>query len=263
MSKHQRGWSWVLTAASCAVAGVMPAAGGCASNHTSNAVPASAPARPAHSATTAAPRAGEPWMQRHLAIVQRVRDSKPDLVFIGDSITQGWEDDGAAVWSAYYGTRAAANAGIGGDRTQHVLWRLENGLAAAMMDHPPRAIVLMIGTNNSNGSDNTAAEIAGGIVAIVQDLRRGLPDTHILLLDIFPRGATPDAQREKNAQASAIAWNEVKSKRLVHRVEIGDRFVNADGSIDPAVMPDFLHLSERGYSIWAEAIEPTIREIMR
>ena len=103
-------------------------------------------------------------MQRHEAINARVKEGSVDLVFIGDSITQGWERRGKDVWTKFYGQRNAANLGIGGDRTQHVIWRLNNGNLAGIA---PKVAVIMIGTNNSGS--NTPAEIADGVTTSYTD----------------------------------------------------------------------------------------------
>ena len=110
------------------------------------------------------------WMRKHERINERAKQGDVDLLFIGDSITEGWAGRGKEVWDKYYGNRKAMNAGIGGDRTQHVLWRLDNGNIDGIN---PKLAVIMIGTNNSNGSDNTAEEIANGTKAIVTEVEIG------------------------------------------------------------------------------------------
>ncbi len=188
-----------------------------------------------------------------------------DVIFLGDSITFGWQREGAKVWDEFYGKRHAVNFGIGGDRTQHVLWRVLNGnldgLAHPRAGHSPRLLVLMIGTNNSNGHDNTAEEIGAGIRACVAAIREKLPDTKVLLLSVFPRGEHLNPQREKNARASRIAAGAADNK-TVFSMDIGDKFLEPDGTLTRAVMPDLLHLSEDGYRRWAAAIEPKVREIL-
>src|SRR4029077_13842354 len=108
-------------------------------------------------------------------------------LFIGDSITDAWQNGGERggkeVWKKYYANRKAMNAGIGGDRTQHVIWRLNNGNIDGIH---PKLTVLMIGTNNTPGNDNTAEEIAEGIKTIVSKVREKIPETKILILGIFP-----------------------------------------------------------------------------
>jgi beta-glucosidase len=203
------------------------------------------------------PRQGQ-QLARHERINHRVKQGNVDLVFIGDSITQGWEGNGKEVWEKYYAKRNAANLGISGDRTQHVLWRLDNGNVDGIS---PKLAVLMIGTNNSNRDDNTAEEIAAGIEAIVKRLREKLPQTKVLVLAIFPRGPKPGPQREKNAKASAIA-SKLADNQNVFFLDVGDKFTAADGTLAADIMPDYLHLSPRGYEIWAAAIEPQVAQLM-
>lgn len=210
----------------------------------------------AHSAVTPAPREADWWTKRHESINARLAKGNVDLLFLGDSITQGWNDN--EVWQKYYARRNAANMGIGGDRTQHVLWRLDHGNED---DISPKLVVLMIGTNNSNGTDNTAEEIADGIGAVVRKLRSKLPETKILLLAIFPRGERPNPQREKNATASRLA-SKLAHGKMIHYLDIGPAFLEADGALTKEIMPDLLHLSLRGYEIWAESIEETVAELM-
>ncbi len=212
-----------------------------------------------HSAITRADREAGWWQARHEAMNTRVAQGNVDLLFIGDSITQGWERNGKAVWDEYYGSRNAVNLGIGGDRTQHVLWRLDHGNIDGIS---PKAAVIMIGTNNSNGPDNTVAEIADGIRAIVAKLRTELPEMELLLLDIFPRGANPNPQRGKILQVNQIVRKLATRDEKVHYLAIGHHFVEADGTISTAIMPDSLHLSPGGYRIWADAIEGELRELM-
>jgi beta-glucosidase len=215
--------------------------------------------KPANTATAPAPREGA-WMQLHEKYLQRAREGHIDLLFLGDSITQGWNDN--AVWERHYAPRHAANMGIGGDRTQHVLWRLDHREVDGIN---PKVVVLMIGTNNIGS--NTPEEIAAGVKAIVGRLREKLPDTKVLLLGVFPRGAnrmpnqTAAELDPRTAQVNEIIKSLDDGKTVIYR-DIGKRFLDADGRIPKDVMPDFLHLSLKGYRIWADAIEPLLWEIM-
>ena len=192
------------------------------------------------------PRSSRPrakaQMARHEKFNERVKQGNVDLMFIGDSITQGWEGAGKDVWDKYYGKRNAVNLGIGGDRTQHVLWRLDHGNIDGIK---PKLAVLMIGTNNSNGADNTAEEIGAGIEAIVKKLREKLPQTKVLILAVFPRGEKPNPQREKNAKASEIA-SKLADNKKVFFLDIGAKFLAADGTLTKEIMPDLLHLEPQG-----------------
>ncbi len=216
------------------------------------------PAENSNTAVTPAPRPDEWWSKRHESFNERIKKGDVDLLFIGDSITEGWGGDGKDAWTRHWAPRKAVNLGIGGDRTQHVLWRLEHGNVDGI--HPKLA-VLMIGTNNSNGKDNTGEEIGAGIAAIVRKLREKLPTTKILVLAIFPRGEKPNPQREKNAQASAIAA-ELADDKMIFYLDIGPKFLTDDGTLSKEIMPDFLHLSPKGYQIWAEATEPHVARLM-
>jgi len=196
-----------------------------------------------------APREGW-WMELHNRFLDRAKKGKVDLLFLGDSITQGWNEN--EVWRRYYEPRNAANFGIGGDRTQHVLWRIQHHELDGIQ---PKVTVLMIGTNNASSS--TPDEIAQGITAIVKEIRSRLPKTKILLLGVFPRGAKPLSVRErlKSVNERIAKLNEPSH---VTFLDISQAFLNPDGTISPDIMPDYLHLSRKGYRIWAESMEPTL-----
>lgn len=208
-----------------------------------------------HSAINPAPRSGN-WMKRHEGFNTKVQANQGniDLAFIGDSITQGWERSGKRVWEVYYGHRKALNLGTGGDRTQHVLWRMDNGNLDGIH---PKVAVIMIGTNNSADDRNTATEMVDGIRAVVKQLRSKLPKTKLLLLGIFPRGDAFNDRRGKILQVNQ-AISRMHDGEFVHYLDIGKEFIDNDGSLSPSIMPDFLHLSTAGYGIWAQAIEPFI-----
>lgn len=214
----------------------------------------------AHSADTPVPRLDSGWQERHKTLNQRATEAgeKAQLIFIGDSITQGWEGQGKEVWARYYAQRNAVNLGIGGDRTQHVLWRLENGNIDGLK---PKAAVVMIGTNNSNGEDNTPGQIVDGVTAIVKKLREKLPETKVLLVAIFPRSENFTAQRGKILQVNQVL-RKLADNQNVYWVDFGHRYLTSDGLIPADLMPDYLHLTKRGYQIWAEALERRISSIL-
>ena len=208
-------------------------------------------------------KTGQPdanFIKRHESFVATAKAGGVDVVFLGDSITAGWGGQNAKpVWDAAFGKYKPANFGIGGDRTQHVLWRISNGELDGIS---PKAAVLMIGTNNS-GSDS-AEGIAKGITAIVKYLREKSPRTKVLLLAVFPRGekAAPNPGREKLKQVNDIVAK-LHDGKNVHYLDIGTKFLEADGSLSKEVMPDFLHLSAKGYQIWADAIGPKLAELVK
>ena len=220
------------------------------------AAPCFAQEKPANDAVVPAPRDAN-WMKRHDSINEKVKAGPVDLVFIGDSITQGWEGAGKNVWAEFYGKRNARNLGIGGDRTQHVLWRLDNGNIDGIK---PKLAVLMIGTNNSGS--NTSEQIAAGVQAIVEKLRAKLPETKVLILAIFPRGADKTVKNRVVNEGTNEIVKKLADDKNVFYLDIGPKFLAADGTLSRDVMPDLLHLNESSYRTWAEAIEPTVKKLM-
>ena len=222
-----------------------------------------------HSAVTPEPRNSKFWQNRFEEINQRTYQDEIDLLFVGDSIAHFWEGTiypdngephlatGQAVWDEYYSHRKAANIGIGNDRTENLLWRLDNGNVDGIS---PKLIVLLIGTNNWRS--NTAPEIADGIVAVVDSLLTKLPQSQVLLMGIFPRGERPNEIRAMMSNASTIAANQLADNKRVIYLDIGEDFLTDDGLLPTNIMPDSLHPSPEGYSIWAGAIEPIISELL-
>lgn len=202
------------------------------------------------------PNAG--FIAAHERFVKIAQEGKTDLLFLGDSITAGWAGQ-KAIWDKAYGAYKPANFGIGGDRTQHVLWRITNGELETIK---PKAVVLMIGTNNV-GAD-TAEGIAKGVTVIVETIRAKQPQAKILLLAVFPRGekAAPNPGRDKLKEVNKIIAK-LDDGKNIHFLDIGEKFMQADGSLTKEIMPDFLHLSSAGYQIWADAITPKLAELMK
>jgi len=193
-------------------------------------------------------------------IQQRVNQvgGQADIIFIGDSITQGWEGSGKEVWARYYAPRHALNLGIGSDHTQHVLWRLDHGHLTGLK---PKAAVVLIGVNNIPTESNTPHMILEGVTAVVQKLRTRLPETKVLLLGIFPFRENFDPQRGKALQINQ-ALRKLDDGRWVHFLDFGYLFIQPDGTISKDMMPDFVHLTPTGYRLWAEAMEPKLAELL-
>jgi lysophospholipase L1-like esterase len=214
--------------------------------------------QPAGSAARPEQRKDAVAARRHEALRERARKGGVDVLFLGDSITQGWEGNGKEVWRKRFEPLRAANFGIGGDRTEHVLWRLTGGRELEGLR--PRVVVLMIGTNNMRV--NSAEEIAGGVTAVVRELNKQLPEAKVLLLGIFPRGAEAhdmfrDKIKEVNKRLAKLEG------RRVRFLDVGDKFLDKEGNLPKEVMPDALHLSAKGYAIWADAIEPALTEMLK
>ena len=208
---------------------------------------------------------GAGWVARHEGFVAQAKQGGIDILFMGDSITDFWRNRGSNVWNQYYAPRHAANFGISGDRTQHVLWRMDNGELDGIK---PKVVVLMIGTNNTGKERdkktprNTVPETIAGVQAVVADIRARLPDSKILLLAIFPRG---DGGQEQQAQINEINPDIAKldDGKMVKFLDIGAKFLDANGTLPTSIMPDLLHPNEHGYQIWADAMNPTLDEMMK
>ena len=200
--------------------------------------------------------------ERHQAFVEEARRGGIECLLMGDSITDWWRRFGIEVYERTFASLRCANFGIAGDRTQGVLWRMENG---ELEGYSPRVMMLMIGTNNLSGrrsTPNTPAEIAMGIATIVAKFRTTFPDAKVLLLGVFPRGAQPtDPYREPIREINELIAS-LDDGEHVRFMDIGDRFLEPDGSISTEVMGDGLHPTARGYEIWADAVLPTFREMM-
>ncbi|MBT6165917.1 MAG: sulfatase-like hydrolase/transferase [Verrucomicrobia bacterium] len=210
-----------------------------------------------HSAIIGEPRKDEWWMKRHQSMNKNAK--KPhDLLFIGDSITQGWEGSGKGTWEKYYGNRKALNLGISGDRTEHVIWRLDNG--NLRNQKKAKAAVVMIGTNNTGHIMQDPTEVRDGVERIVSTLRARCPQAKILLLGVFPRGVKPDDAKRKNNLEINKFISELHNGERIHYLDISDKFLTAEGILTKQVMPDALHPRQKGYEIWAEAIEPKLKE---
>ncbi|MDA7654797.1 sulfatase-like hydrolase/transferase [Akkermansiaceae bacterium] len=210
-----------------------------------------------HSAIIGEPRKDEWWMKRHQSMNKNAK--KPhDLLFIGDSITQGWEGSGKGTWEKYYGNRKALNLGISGDRTEHVIWRLDNG--NLRNQKKAKAAVVMIGTNNTGHIMQDPTEVRDGVERIVSTLRARCPQAKILLLGVFPRGVKPDDAKRKNNLEINKFISELHNGERIHYLDISDKFLTSEGILTKQVMPDALHPRQKGYEIWAEAIEPKLKE---
>ena len=214
-------------------------------------LPTSDPAKPE--------RPNEEWRLRH---AERVADVKShadqlDLLFVGDSITGGWLNIGQAVWEKEFAPLHAANIGIGGSQTQHVLWQLENG---AIDGINPRVVVLMIGVNHLLASpSHQTADIARGISTVVAKLREKLPQTKIILLGTFPKDRISDSPDRLKIQQLNSLMAALDDGCGVRFFDLTSKFLGADGSLSPDVSPDGVHLSPMGYQIWADALTPIIR----
>jgi len=210
--------------------------------------------------TVPAPKIGtaaQKFLERHEQFVKRAKEGNIDVLFLGDSITEGWTK-APEVWKTNYEPLHAVNFGIGGDRTQHVLWRIENG---EVENIHPKVCVLMIGTNNANS--DPADDIARAIEKIVKTVQ-DKTGAKILLLAVFPR----DRERDKNNQMGTIhKVNQIIAKlddgKTIRYLDIGPKFLGDDGHLNQKLFSDGLHPNAKGYQVWADAMRETLGGIMK
>ena len=198
----------------------------------------------------------ESWLKRHNAFNERARQGDVGMLMIGDSITHWWNRDGKETWAHYYVKRNAVNLAISGDRTEHVLWRLENGNIDGIS---PKVAVLMIGTNNhmSSPPEITARDIR----LIVKKLRTKLPKTKVLVLGVFPRGSDDnDGARQINMKVNRLIEN-IGDGEWVHYADISKAFLNGR-RMRGDLIPDGTHPNAKGYAVWAAVMEPFLAKLM-
>jgi beta-glucosidase len=204
---------------------------------------------------------GGTFKPRHESFLRRGKEGPIDVLFLGDSITQRWETSGSEVWQKYYGDKNAANFGIGGDRTQHILWRIEHGELDGIS---PKVLVLMIGTNNSNTDE--APEIVAGVKKIVELIQQKLPNTKLLLLAIFPRNAKRDMPANVPMQRVTAANKELAKMdngKSIRYLDLTNKFLQGHDKLPEEITLDGVHLTPKGYEIWAESMNPLLQEMLK
>jgi lysophospholipase L1-like esterase len=264
--KKLPGVSWLAVMVSLAVltARAQPAPPAAAAPVADKPAVIAAPAPP-RANTAIMPKLSAQFQRAHAGNVELAKKGDIDLLFMGDSITDWWRNTGRgtpiegaipyggkAVFDQHFGALKVANFGIAGDTTQGVLWRLQNGEGEG---YKPKAIMLMIGTNNTG--QNSPPEIAVGIANIVFELRKDFPEAKILLLGIFPRTSGGPSVTAKINEINKII-PALNDNQHVFYMDIGSKFLAADGSLPKEIMSDGLHPTSKGYEIWAEAVHDTL-----
>lgn len=204
--------------------------------------------------------AGFKWKTQEF--IKRGKAGPIGLLFVGDSITAGWEKV-PELWQAEFGRWQPANFGIGGDRTEHVLWRIEQG----MLDgHPPHVLVLLIGTNNLGRKKDVAA-IFKGQQAIIDQIHRRLPKTKLLIMGVLPRGLDMTNGGVKRMREAITAMNaklaQLDDGKLTRFLDIGAGFVDNAGNLNASLVPDGVHPNAEGYKVWANALRPVLADLMQ
>jgi lysophospholipase L1-like esterase len=198
------------------------------------------------------------WKKRVSKIRTTPGREKSRVVFIGDSITEGWTDVAPLVWETAFKEYLPLSLGIGGDQTQNVLWRMDQG---ELIGIDPKVVVLLIGVNNIWWGGFTPAETARGISTVVARTHQDLPAAHIIVHGLFPAGRRPDDElRVRIHTTNSLIKTRLIGQKSVSFLDIGQIFLEHDGSIDQAIMHDFLHLTEKGYARWAVALRDPLRE---
>jgi lysophospholipase L1-like esterase len=207
------------------------------------------------------------FQKNHQSFLKRSKAGPIGLLFLGDSITEGWHYRAQSLFEQTYGAYQPANFGIGGDTTQNVIWRITHGELDGIH---PKVVVLMIGTNNT--TTHTTAQIAAADTKIVRLIREKIPGVKILLLAILPRGPRPtpaETNKTDNWQhrmevinAVNLALAALDDGVTVRYLDIGARFLGPDGRIPGTLMSDQLHPTTAGYQIWANAMQPTLLEML-
>jgi lysophospholipase L1-like esterase len=214
---------------------------------------------PQHVATIAEERNGAKWwMKRNRELNAIGASNAASLVFFGDSIMEGWEHIGRkslAIFSSKYPT---AVMGMGGDGTQHALWRAEQGNFKHLR---PRLVVIMIGTNNLGSQ--SPLEIVDGVTAVVQAVNAVTPDSRILVLGLFPRGDDHAYRLREPIRQVNEGFSRLADHKTIFYRDFGALLLNPDGTAQREIQPDHLHLSRKGYRIWAEAMFPVVEELIR
>lgn len=202
------------------------------------------------------------WYKRHALICHTLSESEPEILLLGDSITHFWgpHNDGTPqrglnAWEKTFSNYKVLNAGFGWDRVQNLRWRLENGEAPKK---DPKLIILHIGTNNSsqtkNARQSTPEETAKAIYMLTEELLQRYPSTRILLFEIFPRDAKNSPTRQW-IDATNKYFDKLPLDSRVTLISLYHVLTQPNGERIPSAYADRVHLSDKGYDIWARAIQ--------
>jgi lysophospholipase L1-like esterase len=193
------------------------------------------------------------WQQRHQQKIAELQGlNQPiELMFLGDSITHAWEVEGEAYWQQHFAHRKALNLGFAGDRTEHLLWRIQNGEINSLS---PKWVILLIGTNNAGHRHDSPEEIADGVKAILGELKQRLPNSKILLMAIFPRSRNKSKRMRKRVDSANKLIKEYSDGKQLLWLDINHHFLTDEGVLLESVMPDLLHPNAAQYYVWAKAV---------
>lgn len=192
------------------------------------------------------------WLQRHQEHLAIRDQGGHQLVLIGDSITQGWGGAGLSVFQEVLEPLGVANFGIAGDATQHVLWRIENGVLDGLS---PQYVSMLIGTNNLGNEGQSGGDTAAGVITIFEQIRQRLPEAHVILNAVFPRDHEPDTYFRQQIQAINQQLRPLADDPRVSWLDMQAHFLDGMGYIPQDLMRDFLHLTAAGYELWGRELK--------
>ena len=207
------------------------------------------------------------WWERGLLAEQRARivdngTKEFDIVMLGDSITHRWYREGGEgreLYAEITNRYNVLNLGIGGDRSRHLLWRLENG---ELEGYKTKTFTLMIGTNDRATRPHEIDGVVKTVGRILELLAKKHPEATTVLMPIFPRNAKSDDNLRKGNAAISVKLKAFADGKKVRWLDFNDKFLTADGELTKEVMNDLLHPNEKGYRIWLDAIAPVWKELL-
>ncbi|MCX6367240.1 MAG: GDSL-type esterase/lipase family protein [Armatimonadetes bacterium] len=199
---------------------------------------------------------GEAWHLAHQELKVKALRAKPNIVFLGDSLTAGWQNVGSAEWERYFKPLGSFNMGLGGDRTSQILWRIQDGALAGLH---PKLVVLAVGINNLLSDTYPPERTAEGVLACVRAIERTCPGTKVLVVGIFP--SRSDVRGPIHAQIRRV--NSQLAAKLPWFLDLGSAFLKADGHPDENIFQDSVHPNSAGYTRYRERLYPSVLSLLK
>lgn len=194
-------------------------------------------------------------MQRHTRNREELPTRNPDILFAGNSLVQGWNSRGRYIWDRCYEPRKAAQIGYVADKTQHLLWRIENGEIDGIS---PKVVILLIGTNNQRS--DSPRHIFRGIKSVINEIERRLPESQIIVMTMLPCRKKGHPFRNKIEAANTLLRRYVQRHDELLLLDLWNSYLEEDGTLNKGIGPDTIHLTKEGYLIWHEALIPLLEK---
>jgi len=199
------------------------------------------------------------WQRRHEALKAQASLGGVDLLLLGDSITEAWPGTGQAAWGEHLLPLKAAAFGIGGDMTQHLLWRLRLGECDGLQ---PKVVGLLVGINNFGQQDDSPQEVARGVLAVAVEILRRWPRAELVLLGLLPDGDLPRDPLRRRVMAVNARLSDHGLGPQVRFFDVPGLFLKPDGSLDRDLLPDGVHPNGAAYERWARVLAPAFRILL-